>query len=239
MKRISLVITACSMAMAAHAQIIDDFSGNLSAYTLTKVLDQGTVNNVSFAINGGALTGVSAGADGAEQVLFLRNDFSLGIGQMLMADVNFTLTGSQDFGIVVAATAAQTIGVRQDYIFSGVRSTADHPIANGFNGTTGFSLAQDQGTGIPTASVFIARTSATSFDLGYNRGAGNVVLTSFTVGNANIGNAVGFYADMRANGTIGTFDNLRIQAIPEPGSLSLLAFGGIAALIARRQKKAA
>ena len=50
-----------------------------------------------------------------------------------------------------------------------------------------------------------------------------------------IGNAIGFYTDVRANGTYGALDNLRIvQGVPEPASLGLLMLGGLGFLRRRR-----
>jgi hypothetical protein len=80
------------MGVAAQAQLIDDFSGGLGAYTLSKMLDNNTVSQISFSDPSGALqaTYAATGTAAAEQVLFLRSDFSLGIGSVLRADVNYT-----------------------------------------------------------------------------------------------------------------------------------------------------
>jgi hypothetical protein len=55
MKKISVLIMACSMGVAAQAQLIDDFSGTLSPYTLSPMLVQGNASTVSFTDPSGAL----------------------------------------------------------------------------------------------------------------------------------------------------------------------------------------
>jgi hypothetical protein len=250
-KKLSLLITmACSMGVVAQAQLIDDFSGSLTAYTLSKVLDNNTASQISFSDSSGALqaTYAATGTAAAEQVLFLRSDYSLGVGYMLMADVNWTLTGSQDFGIALATTATPfALGdgfggdVRTNYILAAIRSTSDHMIGTGIdgaNGHTSFAIdPQVQGTGNPTVTLGIARTSATSFDIYYNQGAGLTFLRTLTTTDPTIGNAVGFYADMRTAGTIGTLDNLRIELIPEPTTMTLCGLGGFLGLVGWMRRK--
>lgn len=227
----------------AHATIIDDFSTTTlsPAYTQTAVLDQGATRNVAYGSPSGGLVAVSTGADGAEQVLLLRSDASVAVGQILRADVALLGSGlNQDLGIALAATATPTItnlngSQRSDYIFIGFRGDQTHIIANGFNGTAG--IGTNQVFGLTNMSgLFIYRTSPTTFIMGYNDNGGpDVNAFTFTVANTNIGNAVGFYTDMRASNTVGTLDNLRIDTVPEPASLGLLGLGAMA-LIARRKR---
>lgn len=240
---------AMSLSLMAEAQLVDDFSGSLSAYTLSRVLDNDTTANVSFSNSTGALQANATATSQAEQVLFLRNDYSLAVGQMLSATINWSLAGSQDLGICVASTATPTTvpngstgntRTSLSYCFIGIRSSADHVVASGFDGATGLSTLQYQPGGAnTTADVFIARTSATTFTLGYNpNGTGDVTLGTYTFANsANVGNAIGFYSDMRSAGSIGTFDNLTISPIPEPSTLALCGAGCMGMLGFFRRKK--
>ena len=250
------ILSAAAMASAvslAHASVlVDDFSTTTlnAAYTQTAVLDQGATRNVAYGSPSGTLQAVSTGSDGAEQVLLLRSDFSLGIGQILRADVNVsginsagvaaTAGLSQDLGIAISAVANPTItnlngSQRSDYFFSGFRGDATHFIAGGFNGTTSLGSPL-QVFGLNITGLYIQRDSATQFEVGYDSGGGpDVSAFTFTLANTAVGNAVGFYTDMRASNTIGQLDNLRIDTVPEPASVGLLAVGA-AGLLARRRK---
>ena len=246
MKKFALILAACATAVSARAQLIDDFSDtSLAEYTLSKVLDQGNgTNNVSFSSPSGALLATSTGTSGAEQVLFLRGDYSLAVGYMLRADVSWAFGTSQDLGIALATTATPaSLGdlvagdVRSDYVLAAIRGTADHVIGTGFSGTTGFNINPQVQGGAATLGLYIARTSLTTFDIGYNKGAGDLFLRTLTVTNTAIGNAVGFYADMRADNSIGTLDNLRIEVIPEPSTLAVIGLGTVAGAAALRRRK--
>lgn len=231
-------LSIAPLASAGPVGLIDDFSDtSLAEYTQTAVLDQGATRNVAFSSPSGALQAVSSGSDGAEQVLLLRPDFTLGVGEVLRADTNFTLANqSQDLAIAVSATATPTINNisgsdRKDYFFSGVRSTPGHYVASGFDGaagTTGLTTLQDQTNNtLAIESVFIKRLTSTDFTVGFVRGGTETTVGTYSVTNTNIGNAVGFYTDMRASGTISPIDNLRIEFIPEPASLGLVMLGGL------------
>ena len=252
-KSLSIILAAAVSAAvsSAPAAVIDTFSTTTlnAAYTQTAVLDQGAARNVAYGSPSGTLQATSTGSDGAEQVVLLRSDVGLGVGQILRADVNVSgviggaaaTTGlSQDLGIAVGATATPTItnlngSQRSDYFFAGFRSDGSHFISSGFNGTT--SLGTNQSFGLAGISgLFIQRDSATQFEVGYDVAGGpDVSAFTYTVANTSIGNAIGFYTDMRASGTIGQLDNLRIDTVPEPASIGLLAVGA-AGLIARRRK---
>jgi len=251
MKKISLLIAVCSMSVAAQAQLIDDFNTTgLSAYTLTPVLYSGgaapATTTISFSRPAGGLQATAANFSAIEQALFLRDDYSLNIGYTLKVDVNWSLGNSQDLGLCIASTATPTAASTNplgntrtslSYTFVGIRGTQEHVVSSGFDGTTSLSTQQYQPGSGTTTGLFITRTSATTFDMGYNTGAGDVVLTTYTFANSDVGNAIGFYADMRANGSIGTFDNLRIEAVPEPSALAFLGLSGLGTILFRRNKK--
>src|SRR3990172_2422015 len=118
MQKMTGIIMALSVGVAAQAQLIDGFSGgSLGSYTLTRILDNGVAEaNVSFSDATSALVASYAGTvNQAEQVVFLRNDFNLGVGYRLLADASFpTQTSQMDFGIAVSATATPTAASAAD-----------------------------------------------------------------------------------------------------------------------------
>lgn len=256
MKKISLLAIALSTSLVVQAQtVVDDFSGALSAYTLTPVLYSGgsvpATTTISFSDSTGALQATAASFSNIEQALFLRNDFTLAVGQKLSVSVNWSLGNSQDLGLCVAsvvnppAASTNPLGNTRtslSYAYIGIRGTTDHVISGGFDGATGLSTVQSQPGSGTTSTVFVSRTSATTFQMGFNtssvNGGADTILTTYTfVNSANVGNAIGFYTDMRANGSIGTFDNLTISPIPEPSAMAICGLGFASLLAFKRFKK--
>ncbi len=252
------------MGVAAQAQLIDAFSStDLSAYTLSRVNDANTITNVSFSAPSGTL-GVfySATPNAVEQVLFLRGDYSLGVGQMLVADVLGTpVNWDRDFGIAVGYTATPPSlapgasgDVRNSYVEVSVRAnnqvvsfgrdvTLNEQSGQEFAGTSygGVSF-----TAYPT-SLFIARISPIQFQVGWIQGGTMHILTAngtalngvgyYSITNNTPGAAVGFYGDVRAAiaGSPSQLDNLRIELIPEPATFALVGLG-LGALVLRRKR---
>ncbi len=110
----------------------------------------------------------------------------------------------------------------------------DNSSAGNFNTSNVFVERNDT----PALSLFIARTSANTFEAGFVQNGIRRVTGNATYSGAIVpGDAVGFYSDLRtANITAPVLlDNLRIEAIPEPSSLAVLAAGGLLALRRRRQ----
>ena len=257
MKKLSALIIASAIGLAVQGQgIIDSFNGtDLSAYTLTPVLYSGSgvpaTTTIAFSDTSGALTATAANYNDIEQALFLRSDYSLSLGETLSVTVPSWIGTSQDFGLCVASTATPSAASTSplgntrtslSYAFIGLRGGANHLVASGFDGATSIATAQYQpgGTQVPT-TLFITETAPNTFTFGAiastvatNGGAIDLLNYSF-VNNAGVGNAIGFYVDMRANNTIGSMTNLNI--VPEPSTLALCGMG-LAGLVgwARRKK---
>lgn len=255
MKKISVLLTVCLMGVAAQATtypiMVDDFANvGLGEYTQNWVLEQSGYHGVSFASPSGALQ-VSKEADtGAEQVLFLRDDYHLAVGEMLRID-KIAVKGSVyvDFGIALAAIedipdciwTSGTADARQNYVTIYLKASYANIGYVGFDGTTnmgsssgifGGTQAEKDALYATVTGLFISQTAAGVYDLGYTTAAGDTVAKTFTMTNTAIGTALGFYADVRATTTYGDLDNLRI--VPEPATMLLLGIGSILAL--RRRK---
>jgi hypothetical protein len=235
--------------------LIDNFSDtSLAEYTQTTVLDNNTVRGVAFSSPAGLLQ--SANIDTTpEQMLMLRNDFAVGIGETLKVDAivpQQAIFG--DIGIAVASSATPgavaggasgDVRTAANYVFIAVREQGDLTAAGDrVNGAT-FTAGNANSTQIANithdqiSGLYISRLSADQFVAGWinNSNALNQVFAvTISGGNAvGIGNAVGFYTDVRANGTYGSVDNFRIEAgVPEPTSVALLAMSG---LLARRRRR--
>lgn len=221
MKKSVIWVFLCVMGVAAQAVLIDDFEDTgLAEYTKSVVLEQSGLNAVSFASPAGTIQASKAADDGAEQVLYLRDDYSLGVGETLRVDAAVaSTTNYADLGIVVSATVdppdavwtSGTADVRQNYINMYIKAGSSGWGCIAFDGTTMVlsTYITNQDLSVITG-LFINRTSPTTFELGYTTAAGDIVYQTATVTNTNIGNAVGIYADLRAEFTIGDLDNLRI-----------------------------
>lgn len=237
MKKLSLLTAACLLSVVAQAQLIDDFSGNLSAYTATRILNNGNHspgNTYAWEINNGAVRINTSAYVGIEQFALTRTDFTLSVGSELTATYSATDVNSQDIGLYVGA-GTPTADVRADYVAIYMRNTNPGQLySRGFNGTTELALASG---GTPTVvSLFIARTGLNTFDLGWYDGSARNVLVSRTMANANIGNAIGFFADVRGAGQRGSLDNLTLSVIPEPTTGALLGLGSLGLLFRLRRK---
>jgi hypothetical protein len=246
--------SGATSALAGPIGLIDNFSDtSLAEYTQTTVLDNNTVRGVSFSSPAGSLQ--SANIDTTpEQMLMLRGDFALGIGetlkvdaivpqQAIFGDIGIAVSSSATPG-AVAAGATGDVRTAANYVFIAVRENGDLTnTGDRINGAT-FTAGNPNTTQIATithdqiSGLYITRLAADQFAAGWINNS-NVLSQVFAVtisgGNAvGIGNAVGFYTDVRANGTYGSLDNFRIEAgVPEPASLGLLGIGSL--LVLRRR----
>lgn len=263
MKKIGLVMSACLMGMMAQAQLIDDFSDtSLAEYTLSRINDANGTAHISFASPSGNLRGAYTGTPNAfEQVLFLRNDYSLAVGQMLIADVLGTGVGwDRDIGIAVgySATPPALAGgasgdVRTSYVEVAFRSN-NQVVSFARNGVLNLASGQEfagttyGGTSFSgyVDSIFITRPSATEFQVGWMEGSAIHYLTPnggatllYNVTTDTPGAAVGFYADLRAaiSESPTGLDNLRIAPIPEPSMAALMGLG-LVGFIGRLRRRA-
>lgn len=228
------------VAGSVSGQLIDDFSGDLSNYTQTVILDvNGAASNATtFEINSGELQFTTAGYDDIEQTAFIYNGLTLGVGEEVQADVpSGTINGNRNFGLYVGGTAPAA-GVRQDYItiYGGSDNSGNNRFfSRGFQGTDEFDNPGAEPTdGTSVEQLFIARTATNTFEAGfYDSGLGRVVVTTRTPTTPNTADFVGFYADVRADGVVGTLDNLTV--VPEPSTSLLFGLGAFGLLALRRR----
>jgi autotransporter-associated beta strand protein len=209
--------------MIPGSTLIDDFSdGNVSEYVRTTVNDGNTATNITPSVVSGALTTTYAGTSTHEQVVLLRDDVSLEIGETLAVDVAMPSTGlTMDFGLAVSAidnpsgASVSDSDTRDTFNWASVavRPSQDAIRVNQSSGgtvNTGGGVLSSIETNV--AGLYITRNSVTQFVLGYvDTNSTSFVATTLNFAAANVGTALGFYMDVRSSGTLGGFDNLRIE----------------------------
>ena len=81
-KVVALSSAVLALCLTTQAQLIDDFTGDLSAYTSTVILDAngGAANTSAWEISGGTLQLNTTAFDGIEQYAMIYNGLSLGVG---------------------------------------------------------------------------------------------------------------------------------------------------------------
>ena len=216
----SLVLPALGgAAVAGPTGLVDNFSGDLSAWTITRILDANGAgsNTFNFQITDGAVEILTTAFDGIEQYAMTRTDFTLAVGETLRADYINDNLDSQDIGLYVGA-GTPTMDVRQNYVAIYVRNDGAL-YSRGFNGMTEFPLA---GGGVPASieSLFVTRSAADEYQLGWFEGGIRNVLVTRSGTPGITGGAIGLYADVRATGTRGSIDNVRIDPALCPGDVT-------------------
>ncbi len=262
MKKISVLIMVCSMGVAAQAQVIDTFNNtSLSPYTQTIILQNGASSGIVFSDATGALTESKASGTSPEQVLFLRNDYSLTVGQMLSISAVglITNTGYSDFGIAIASQVNPVPTVwtsgnaqsRSNYVAIYVKGQTANLGTIGFDGTvqqysnSGLLAGGVGGNGVfsTIAGLYISEPSAGVFDVGYISTGGTYTFeheytfTGAYPGDTAIGTAIGIFADVRAVTSYGSLENLTLSPIPEPGTMALCGLGGLLGLAGWMRRK--
>lgn len=229
MKKLSVMALVCVMAVAAQAVLIDDFSGDLSNWTSTVILDAGGTgsNTAAWQISGGVLQLNTTAYDGIEQGAMIYNGLSLAVGEEVQIDVTHT-GASQDIGLYVGGTTPVT-GTRYDYISVYARSSGEL-FTRGFDGSTEYG----QVGWIKPAyeKLFVARVDTNVYQVGYYEAGVRNIMVTRTPAYANDADVIGIYTDVRAVGVLGSVDNLTI--VPEPATLVLMGLGSL--LFARKRK---
>lgn len=223
-------------AQTANAQLIDDFSGDLSNYTQTVLLDvnEGPSNATVFEISNGGLQVNTAAFDAIEQIAFVYDGLSLNVGDEVIADIQHS--GNQDLGLFVGGVAP-TAGVRSTFVTSHSRN-AGQVLSAAFDGDDGGTTTGFGTTNPGHDSLFIRRTGVNEYEAGSFAGDTRVIDATYTdLTVTNDASFVGFYADVRAAGVLGTVDNLRVvRAVPEPSSIGLLGMSACLFVVRRRRK---
>lgn len=225
MKSLAAVLLVCVMAAGAQAVIIEDFSGDLSGWTSTVILDNvntAVQNTAAWQIVDGALQLNTTVRDGSsvEQYAMIISGVSLGVGEELQIDITHN-GGSQDIGLYVGGTTP-TFNVRQDYV--AMYGRGGQLFSRGFDGTTEYGLVGNWDSNVYD-KLFIKNIDGASFETGWYNGATRNVMATRTPGYANAATVIGIYADTRGTGILGSVDNLQI--VPEPATMALLGIGGL------------
>ena len=263
-KKIGVILAACSLSLIAQAQVIDSLTGSLSGYTSTLVLDNslGAGNGVSFSSSGFGLQTDFIGASSTpEQALFLAplSYFSttFAVGDRLTVNVAIPdgpQSGSYtaDFGLAISATATPTaagsgngynsrtsfdwasISVRPPQSSIRENSSISGVLVTGANVHSGVAAST-------VTQLYIDWVSPLVFDLGWVDGTGAHLGETVTFNSGStIGAAIGFYSDQRLQGGItglGYFTDLAIQPIPEPTTMAFCGMGFAGLIVWLRRKK--
>lgn len=253
---IALVLCGTVTSAPAALVTIDDYTSDTlsSEYQQSTVLDQGNSESYAFdtTTNDNQLTASIEGADAQEdarQDVLLRDDYSLGVGETLSVDVIGGSVGNTDdfFGLAIAT--AKGITQRSNMIQVVLKGDSDtSPSTSSLVRLETVNDAGDYGSfgaetsvdGLDGVNVLaLRRNSTTEFEGLYDAGSGLVSLGTYDVGTEPApGAAFGYVmGNGRESGPItAQVDNLRMNVIPEPTTLALLALGSVALLRRPRRR---
>lgn len=222
------LVALAAMMSTSFATVIDDFqTDDLANYTSTVILQNG-VNTAAWQMGSGNLTYTTTTYSNVNQVALVRNGLTLAVGEELQTTI--TKSGNQDLGLYVGGVQPVT-GTRSTYV-SVYGRDASTVFSRGFNGSTELPLAG--GGPVSWDTLFITRTALNDYELGYYNGATRNVITTRSGMTGNDATYVGFYADIRAAGTLGTATSLSV--VPEPGTATLAGVALAGTLLLRRRR---
>lgn len=245
-----------SGSLSPYTQTIVLAQSSDPAFTFSTVY---TGNNYALQVNRPSGTA-------PQQDLFLRNDYSLTPGYMLSVQTpGGMLTNSvyADFGIVIASQVNpvpavyvnSNVTTRSNYVnmyFKGSYGTVG---TIGFDGTSNpygnSGLYPTNMAGAPVgysgvSGLWISEPSTGVYDVGYILASDGSDVTihvyNFSAntysGDTSIGNAIGFYADLRAaSDTYNGLTDLTLSPIPEPSTMALCGLGVAGWIAWLRRKK--
>ena len=229
-----LAIGVSNVSQGAGDGLVDDFSGDLSAYSSTVILDAngGGSNTSAWQISNGQLQLATTSYNGIEQYAFIYNSLTLDVGAELQVDVVHS-GASQDIGLYVGGSSPN-FNARDSYLNVYARN-ATTVYSRGFvDGVGEVSLHGGAISQPAFDTLFIMRDAPNSYELGYYNGDTRVIVSDRNNILDNNALFVGLYSDVRAVGTLGSWDNLRI--VPEPSTMILAGIGGLAVVALRRRR---
>ncbi len=225
----------------SYIVVIDDFTADTldSAWNEVYLLSRGQDVGYDTTTNVDQLT-LTAVSENAEQRGLLRDDWSLGVGETLKVDMISMSNASVEFnaGIMIhtgtdvgldditGASPSNTLQDRLGYIIMSWRSNGSDALCEYFpTQNNGTQLKADTGGEMPM-QLWITRDAVDTYSAGWVDSSGSHTLADGVVLSQQPGAAVGFYFDLRADGTV-VFDNPGILKLGEPAHTPGPADGAI------------